>query len=151
MSDSRQVERAAEVWLGDIVRMGAGKTRWTVVAAGREWLEIKSAAGARQTVTRARVQLMERCPDGPQLETWPDGRAYLAGELVYGSSATTHAVVRWADDREDWAHAVTLSVCTNGQMSIKSEGTTNSEALMTRAEVLDLAAALFRMADQVSW
>lgn len=150
-------KRHGEVWLGDIVRIGAGRTEWTVTQADRKLLALVSPKGTNRWAVREQVTLLRRCPDGPQLEDWPDGRAYHGAELVYASQCLSDTIVWWRDEPisagHSWPNGVSLSVCTPSPrdgdqelLEVAAFGTDDGSAVLRREDVLRLADSLLRTA-----
>lgn len=150
-------KRHGDVWLGDTVRIGAGRTEWTVKQADRTLLALASPKGASRWAQREQVTLIRRCPDGPRLEDWPDGRAYRGAELVYASDSLSDAVVWWRDESESaglsWSNGVSLSVCAPSPrdgnqelLALDAFGCDDGRALLPREHVLRLADGLLRIA-----
>lgn len=141
-------DRQGQVWLGDVVQVGGGSTPWRVVdVLGRRMLWLESPKGRRQLFSRDRVTLLERCPEGPQLEEWPDGRSYLGDQLVHASAVCAAQVTFW---RDEWPHSVSLSVTHDRHLLINAAGCRAAEgALLRKAEAQQLAAFLLSMAKEL--
>lgn len=151
--DTTASARERQVWLGDVVRVGGGATPWRVVrtpSAHTVWLE--SPKGVIRGFSRERVTLIERCPDGPQLERWLDGRTYLGEQLVHASDVCSSSVTWWRDEgtRYEWPHTVTLSVTTDRQLHIQATGCrAEAGALLPRSAAEELALSLLKMIEEL--
>lgn len=149
--------RRTAVWVGDLVQVGNGRTEWTVTRAvdGRV-VAIVSPKGSTRWAVRDELTLIRRCPDGPLLEEWLDGRAYIGTELVLSTRSLGDTVLWWEDaplvDGGAWPHGVAVSVTTpsprNGGhrlLSVSAFGH-DGDALLPRDEVVTLARSLLRLA-----
>lgn len=145
--------RERQVWLGDVVRVGGGSTHWRVVdRPSRHTVWLKSPKGVVRGFSRIRVSLVERCPEGPQLETWPDGRTYLGEQLVHASEVCQASVTWWQDEGtpHEWPQTVTLSVTTDRQLHIQATGRRDDlGALLPRSAAQELALSLLKMLEEV--
>lgn len=146
--------RFEAVWLGDIVRVGSGRIEWTVTRASRRDVDLRSTKGVERCVARERVRLLRRCADGPQLEYWPDGRAYFGERLMFASDSCADVVTWWREEHggRSTPQGVSMQVCEAGPLDdghrlleVNAFGYWHGAGLLRRQEVIELANRLLRI------